>query len=81
MSHHLRGSKAVPNCHVRARSTMSTQSSATAALRHAEQLWQSDILVSDEYTSFATKQTTGGEVWGAARSLQACMPHGARTSD
>ena len=60
---------------------MSTQSSATAALRHAEQLWQSDILVSDEYTSFATKQTTGGEVWGAARSLQACMPHGARTSD
>jgi hypothetical protein len=58
---------------------MSTQSSATAALRRAEQPWQSDILLSDEYTSFATKQTTGGEVWGAARSLQACMPHGART--
>ena len=35
--------------------------------------WQTDILVSDEYTSFATKQTTGGEVWGAARSLQAYL--------
>ena len=35
---------------------MSTQSSAKAVLRHAEHPWQSDVLVSDEYTSFATMQ-------------------------
>ena len=52
---------------------MSRQSSATAPLRRAEQPWRSDVRVSDEYTSFATKQTTGGEVWGAARSLQAYL--------
>ena len=35
---------------------MSTQSSAKAVLRHAEHPWQSDVLVSEEYTSFATMQ-------------------------
>ena len=32
--------------------------------------WRDDVTVSDDYTSFATKQTTGGQVWDAARQLR-----------
>lgn len=37
-------------------------------------MWRDDVSVSeDEYTSFATKQTTGGQIWGAARQLRAYL--------